>query len=204
MDAEGSEKLVLRLSELVDIPPFDRSARVLLSRTLAITSLDLAAGVRLMCANSIAVGAAALLRSQFEAITRAVWALHCATDDQIERLSKDLSADSQQQNKNMPSVSEMFAQLSKHENLTNLLVCLNEFKGSSWLPLNSFVHAGIHAVHWTKHEPPHSLLETIFKASNGVTILAFQLLGILTGVPSMQREVIAATEEFASCLPARR
>ena len=72
---------------------------------------------------------------------------------------------------------------------------------SSWLTLNSFVRSGIHAVHWTRHDVPPQLSDQIFRTSNGLAIIAFQSIGILTGRSGVQSELIAATASFSSCLP---
>ena len=204
MDTIQAEELLTNLADIVDFPPFDHSERLLLSRTLAITSLHYAASVRALCANHLAHGAAVVLRSQFEGLVRGVWVYHCASEAQVQKLLSPLSPESQQASKNIPLVNEMLTDLEKQPQLKNLMVALGEFKSSSWLPLNSFVHAGLHAVHWTKWEPPPQLLDQIFRISNGLAVLAFQNLAVLTGRPDLQKKVIAVCASFASCLPVRR
>ena len=204
MDLNRSEKLLDTLTSIVDYPLFDESPRVKLSATLAISSLQFAAATRVLCGEGLLLGASATLRSQFEALIRSAWALHRATEGQIERLSADLNQETQQASKNIPLANEMLSELEKLPQLKNLLVALCEFKGSSWLPLNSFVHSGIHAIHWTKHGAPPQLLDNIFRASNGLSFLAFQSIGILTGRPHVQSELIAATASFSSVLPKHR
>ena len=204
MDLNSAEKLMDILTDIVDYPLYDDSPRIRLSAILAISSLQFAAAVRILCDQGLLLGAGATLRSQFEAIVRSVWALHRATDRQIEKLSADLSPETQQASKNIPMVNEMLAELEKMPQLQNLLIALNEFKGSSWLPLNSFVHSGIHAVHWTKNGAPPLLLDNIFRSSNVVAVAAFQSLGILTGRPNIQSQLIEATTNFASILPKHR
>jgi hypothetical protein len=122
----------------------------------------------------------------------------------VEKLSSHLSVESQQTTKNIPMAAEMLGAINDVPNLANLIVSLREFKESSWLPLNSFVHSGIHAVHWTKFEPPQSLLDQMFRSSNGLAVLGFQHLAILTGVPRLQSEVVSACAAYSSCLPAPR
>jgi len=56
-------------------------------------------------------------------------------------------------------------------------------KNGSWQPLNSFVHAGIHAIHWTKFEPSSELLDRVCLGSKSLAILAFQQLAVLTRKP---------------------
>jgi len=204
MEMARAAELIGHLAEVVDHPPHDDCERLLLSRTLAITSLHFAASVRNLCDAQLPIGAAAVLRSQFEAVLRGIWVLYRATDEQIERLTSTLSIESQQATKNIPQVAEMLGMLEKIPQLANLLVALQEFKGSSWMPLNSFVHSGIHAVHWTRFEPPQALIEQMFRSSNGLAVLACQHLAILTGRVGLQNEVIAACAAYSSCLPHRR
>lgn len=204
MDLDSAEKLLDVLASIVDHPLFDDSPKVRLSATLAISSLQFAASVRILCKENLLLGASTTLRSQFEALIRSVWVLHRATENQINRLSTNLNKESQQASKNIPSVNEMLIELEKLPQLKNLLTALNEFKISSWLPLNSFVHAGIHAVHWTKYNPPLQLLENIFRASNGLVFLAFQGIGMLTGKAHVQSELVSAAASFSSILPKHR
>jgi hypothetical protein len=204
MDTTRAEQLLSHLADVVDLPPYDGSDRLLLSRTLAIASLHFAASVRRLCEGQLALGAAAVLRSQFEALLRGVWAYYRASDGQVEKLSSHLSKESQQATKNIPQVAEMLGELEKAPHLANLLVALQEFKASSWMPLNSFVHSGTHAVHWTKSETPQSLIDQMFRGSNGLAVLACQHLAILTGQPELQREVIAMCATYSSCLPLSR
>ena len=204
MDLNCAEALLNKLTAIVDYPPFDDSPKASLSATLAISSLQFAAATRYLCGAGLLLGASTTLRSQFEALVRSVWVLHRATDGQIERLSADLNQETQQASKNIPLAKEMLDDIEKLPQLKNLLIALHEFKSSSWLPLNSFVHSGIHAVHWTKHGAPLELLDNIFRSSNGLAFLAFQGIGILTGRPSIQSELIAATASFSSVLPKHR
>lgn len=204
MDRTRAEELIGHLTDLVDLPTFESSDRYSLSRTLAITSLHFGASVRILCDSGLALGSAAVLRSQFEALLRGVWSLHCASDFQVETLSSHLSVESQQATKNIPLTAEMLGAINEVPSLANLMVSLREFKESSWLPLNSFVHSGIHAVHWTKFEAPQALLDQMFRSSNGLAVLAFQHLAILTGVSTLQSEVVSVCGAYASCLPAPR
>ena len=204
MDLNRAEELHDVLTAIVDYPLCNDSSRIKLSATLAASSLEFAAAVRNLCSVNLVLGASVTLRSQFEAVVRSVWALHRATERQVDRLSADLNHETQQAGKNIPLANEMLAELAKEPQLKNLLISLHEFKGSSWLPLNSFVHSGIHAVHWTKHEAPPQLYESIFRSSNGLAVIAFQAIGILTGQPHVQSELIAATATFSSVLPNRR
>lgn len=204
MDLAHADKMFNALSDIIDLPLYEESPRVVLSATLAVSSLQFAMATRSLCASGLILGAAATLRSQFEALIRSAWVLHRATETQIERLTATLNQESQQASKNIPLAHEMLTELEKFPQLANLVTSLKEFKESSWLPLNSFVHSGIHAVHWTRNQVSPKLLDQIFKSSNGLSVIAFQGIGILTGRLGIQSEIIAATAAFSSCLPPHR
>ncbi|TNI76576.1 hypothetical protein CF109_01275 [Aeromonas veronii] len=160
--------------------------------------------VRLLCSQGLILGVGTTLRSQYEALVRSVWVLYCATDLQIEKLDAVLNAESQQASKNIPTVNAMLGELDKIPQIENLLISLHEFKESSWLPLNSFVHSGIHAVFWTKYHAPPELIEQLFRISNGLNVLAFQEMGILTGIPNIQNEIFSVIAHYSDCLPKPR
>jgi len=58
MDTTRAEELVSHLADVVDLPPYDESNRLILSRTPAITSLHFAAAVRRLCESCLPLGAA--------------------------------------------------------------------------------------------------------------------------------------------------
>lgn len=205
VDVLRAEQLLTVLTEVIDQPLYDESTRIDLSATLSATSLEFARAVRELCASGQLLGASVCLRSQFESLVRSVWALHCASEDQVERLSiEELNAESAQSAKNIPVVTKMLDELQRLPNLANLMAAFNEFKGSAWQPLNSFVHGGLHAVIHTKFGWPPVLVDKTFRMSNGLCVLAFMHIGVLTGVPGIQRELIAAIATFSSVLPAYR
>lgn len=204
MDLNSTEDLLYKLLQIVDYPLYEDSLRIELSATLSRSSIQYAAAVRVLCVHDLLLGACTTLRSQFESVVRSIWALHHATEGQIGKLSAELSHETQQACKNIPSVNAMMIELEKIPNLANLLIPLKEFKESSWLPLNSFVHSGIHAVHWTKNLSPVELVEQVFRISNGLALLAFQNLGILTGRPGIQSEISSTAASYSSCLPLGR
>ncbi len=204
MDLNRAEKLFNELSDIVDYPLFEETPRAKLSVTLAASSMQFAAAVRILCAEGLLLGASATLRSQFESLVRCVWAFHRATESQVEKLTADLNSETQQASKNIPLAHDMMIELEKFPKLANLLVSLKEFKESSWPALNSFVHSGIHAVHWTKNEAPPQLVDQVFRISNALSLLAYQNVGILTGRPEIQSKIIAVTACYSSCLPIRR
>ena len=202
VDIDRAHELIEALEDVVDHPFVGDSERLALSLVLAEASFEFAFSVRLLCVSGQLLGASVCLRSQLEALVRSVWAYHCATDNQISRLSKeDLSPETQQQAKNIPQISGMLEDLEKIPNLLGFTAPIREFKDCAWLPLNSFVHSGIHAVHRTKYGAPPPLVVNTFRMSNGFCFLAYNHLGILTGIPGIQNELFSVTASFSSVLP---
>jgi hypothetical protein len=205
IDVARAEKLLAVLADVADRPLYDDSERIELSATLAGTALELAGSVRTLCAADQLLGATVCLRTQFESLVRSVWVLHCASESQIDRLSTNqLTAETAQGAKNIPLAAKMLEEMQQVPNLANLMVALNEFKDSAWHPINSFVHAGLHAVIHTKFGWPSDLVDQTFRISNGLCVLAFTHIGVLTGAPGVQAEVNASTASFSSVLPKHR
>ncbi|MBD2718759.1 hypothetical protein H6G99_07275 [Synechococcus sp. FACHB-909] len=205
MDVTRAEQLFGILAEVTDQPLYEDSARAELSATLAITALEIARSVRILCAADQLLGATVCLRSQFESLVRSVWTLHCASEHEIRRLSTNsLTPETAQGAKNIPLAAQMLEDLEEIPSLKNLMVALNEFKASAWRPLNSFVHAGLHAVIHTKFGWPQDLVGQTFRMSNGLCLLAFTQIGLLNGTPGIQGEIIALAASFSSVLPKYR
>lgn len=205
IDVTRAEQLFGILAEVTDQPLYEDSARTELSATLAITALEIARSVRILCAADQLLGATVCLRSQFESLVRSVWTLHCASEHEIRRLSTNsLTPETAQGAKNIPLAAQMLEDLEEIPSLKNLMVALNEFKASAWRPLNSFVHAGLHAVIHTKFGWPQDLVDQTFRMSNGLCLLAFTQIGLLNGTPGIQGEIIALAASFSSVLPKYR
>ncbi len=101
----------------------------------------------------------------------------------------------------MPQASEMLLDVENLPHLKPLTMALREFRDCAWQPLNSFVHSGIHAVHRTRFGAPPQLIDQTFRISNGFCMLAYNHLAVLTGVPGIQKQIMAATVRFPSVLP---
>lgn len=145
-------------------------SRELATIALCQVAFEHGAALRGLIANGLAISGVALLRVQFEALVRAVWVLHVATDAQVDRLTAPLTPEGEQGAKNLPSILRMIEGVEKsgppgsgqmfrrfHDRLSN--------------GLNSFVHAGIHAIHRQLAPYPIPLLCDVVKNSNAVAML---------------------------------
>ncbi|MEV5117172.1 hypothetical protein MRBLST12_000078 [Stenotrophomonas indicatrix] len=140
----------------------------------------------------------ALMRCQYEAFTRSVWILHCAADEQVELLS--LPPETGMNEKGLPMLTKMLEAFAQVPSLANLLPHLVEMKAHAWSPLNSFVHAGVHAMSRSRDGFPTPLAINVVRMSNNMSMMAGQHLAILTGIPDLQKDVLRLNETYAGCL----
>jgi hypothetical protein len=68
IDVTRAEQLFRILAEVTDQPLYEESKRSELSATLAITALEIARSVRILCAADQLLGATVCLRSQYESL----------------------------------------------------------------------------------------------------------------------------------------
>ncbi|MGE8230972.1 hypothetical protein K7567_01950 [Stenotrophomonas maltophilia] len=182
----------------VDYPLADDSPRLLASLDAALLSLEHADALRTLLQAGMASSAMALMRCQYEAFTRSVWILHCAADEQVELLS--LPPEAGMSEKALPMLSKMLEAFAEVSELGNLLPHLIELKLHAWTPLNSFVHAGVHAMNRGRDGFPMPLAINVIRMSNNLSMMAGQHLAILTGVPDLQKKVLRLNETYAECL----
>jgi len=182
----------------VDHPLADDSTRLLASMDAALLSLEHAAALRTLLQEGMASSAMALMRCQYESFTRSVWILHCATEEQVELLSLPPEAGTSE--KGLPMLSNMLEAFAQVPLLANLLPHLVEMKAYAWAPLNSFVHAGVHALSRRRDGLPTPLAINVIRMSNNMSMMAGQHLAILTGISDLQKEVLRLNETYAECL----
>lgn len=144
--------------------------------------------------------AAGLMRLQYEALVRGMWAYWAASDGAVSKLMADLTVESARAANKIPMMSEMLKALAGKapQEAIDLLL---EFNECSWKPLSSFVHGGIHAVDRNTKGYPLVLLIQMLKSSNGVSMMAAMVLVILSKNGAHQGKLPALQREFAMCLP---
>lgn len=129
--------------------------------------------------------AVVLLRVQFEALIRAAWLLHAATDLQLEKMTVPLTPESAAAAKNIPGADKMLtslvAAMEAEPNLRGLVMPLKELKDNGWVVMNAFVHGGLHPIARTQEGFPARLATDVLKLSNGVLFMGARLLARLGG-----------------------
>lgn len=199
-----SELLLQNVLEIVNQPLFDRSARICTSANFCQISIEHSCAVRTLSETRMFTSAFVVLRGQFESVLRAVWTLHCASDNQILRLSAPLNCDSEQSTKNLPKPQDMLKALGAIPIAKVPFDALSEFKESSWMALNSFAHAGIHPLKRLEEGYPLEMVLANARMSNALALVAGVHFSILTGHPGLQKELMPLYERYQDCLPPHR
>ena len=163
-------------------------------------ALEHADGVLNLAAAELAPSAAALLRVQFEALTRAMWLLYAATDADIETLQAPLSVETQSAAKKLPMLVEMLKALEKVAPRTAIRPLL-QFKELSAGPMNSFVHSGIHPLQRQRQGFPSLLLDQVVRSSNGLNTMCGMLIAVLAGDKTRVARMADIQRRFEDVLP---
>lgn len=201
---DRSDELQHAIFDILADVTFDASARSEASKGMCSLAFEHAEAIRLLMGAGCAISAISLVRLQFEAVTRAMWLLYAATNEQIQSLIKELNGQSEQGAKNLPTVTPMIAEIGKvvgsraPQAAYEMLV---SFKEVSLKALNSYVHSGIHAMNRHVEGVPSKLAIQIQKNSNALLTMSGMTLAILTADPAVTRKLGSLQRAFADCLP---
>ena len=78
---------------------------------------------------------------------------------------------------------------------------LSRFKVNSWTALNSYTHAGIHAIQRHHDGYPSELLQDLLRNANGLAVVACMQAVSLSGKQPLQSELLKIAGRFPSCMP---
>lgn len=196
---ERSDALAANVVQVVALPLYSDSERMRVSDLLCSLAMEHAHSARVLLNGNLLPSALVIHRAQFEAVLRSTWALYAATDAQVAKLSVELSVDSELAAKNLPSTSAMMDELAKKAP-PEPFEALSEFKNHNWHALNSYAHAGIHPVQRHQQGYPPPLIYNVLLNVNGLMVFAAMQAAILTGVPHLQRQVLAVAERYSDVL----
>ncbi|WP_017172662.1 MULTISPECIES: DUF6988 family protein [Xanthomonas] len=200
---DGSDALLEALGPITAAPPFDQSDRLQVCRALCLLSIEHAVATR--CLLTIGAESSMLVvhRAQFEALVRAVWVLYCASDTEVACLQEELTPTSESVAARLPMASKMLLALEAVTQAADPLHAFVEFKKYSWAALNSFVHAGAHALHRLRTGFPLELVEVVVKQSNALVVMTHMQLAITTGSQDAVHWVATTADGFSDVLPSR-
>jgi hypothetical protein len=201
---QRSELLLQNLIQTIDQPLYENSSRLCASGNFTQISIEHSCAVRTLSETRMFTSAFVVMRAQFEALLRAIWLLHCASDHQVQRLSAPLDPDGEQSAKNLPQPQVMLDALAKVPVAKVPFDALTEFKSSSWKALNSFTHAGLHPLKRLVEGYPLELIFANVRMSNALSLMAGMHFCTLTGIPNLQKELLPFYNRYKDCLPSHR
>jgi hypothetical protein len=196
----ATENFSEELYALIDLPPYDDSARINLSHIACSLAFEhWEATLQLLKAGNFP-SAVVVHRVQFETILRSVWLLYAATDEQLTKLSASLTDVAAHNAKSLPQATDMLAAIEK-KGPPPAFDALSRFKDNSWQAMNSYVHAGIHPIKRHADGYPLPLIEGIARNANGLATVSAMQAAVLAGHPTMQREILSLAARYSVCMP---
>lgn len=200
---DGSDALLGAFGPITAAPPFDQTAKLQVCRALCSLSIEHAVASRCLLAVGAGPSTVIIHRAQFEALVRAVWVFCCASDDEVACLQDELTPTSESLAARLPMLSKMLISLEAVKQAAEPLRAFLEFKKYSWAALNSFVHAGAHALHRLRAGFRFELVEVMVKQSNALVVMAHMQLAITIGSKDAVHWVATTADGFFAVLPPR-
>ena len=196
----ATEELAAKLLQLIDLPLFDDTSRLVVSDVACSMSLEHWAATRSLLNAGMLPSAVVVHRAQFEALLRSIWILYAAPEEHLSKLSAELTVETEQNAKNLPQVADMMAAVNK-KGPPQAYEALNRFKENSWKALNSYAHAGLHPIRRHAEGYPVQLIESIARNANGLAILSAMQVAVLSGLQPLQREILDLAAQYPDCMP---
>jgi hypothetical protein len=197
---DESDSLAEELQKVIDLPLFDNSSKIRTSDVACSLSLEHWHSARALLRAGLLSSALVVHRAQFEALTRSIWLTYAASDEQIAKLTADLSLESEQAAKNMPQIAQMMQALEKSEP-HQAYAALARFKDNSWKALNSYAHAGIHPIRRHHDGYPLKLLHDVLRNTNGLAVMSCMQAVVLSGQQPLQRTLLELAGRRSACMP---
>lgn len=144
--------------------------------------------------------AAAVLRVQFEAVTRAHWAAYAATKEELDALTAPLTEEAERAASGLPMASGMIKAM-RGKGPPGMHLAFEEFRTVVLSTLNSFVHAGQPPIRLHNDGYPPELLDRLIRYSNALQTMAGTAMANLTGDAEMQQAMTKIQKPFEACLP---
>lgn len=178
----------------------DGTARSQLAMSMSTIAIEHGISLRVLVTLESLASAIALLRVQFETVTRALWIHFAALEKRIDKLAELIVSGSLKEPPNAPSMSEMLDALEKTAPIA-ISKMLGELKEGAWGPLNSYIHTGIHPLMQAhRGYPPEYAIQTLRNA-NGLSTMAAMLMAVLSGDGRITRQVRDIQLAHLECLP---
>jgi len=195
--SESMSKDVAALFEQAGGP---KSRRALLTVAMCHVSIEHSIGQRLLVVHGMNASAFALVRVHFEASVRAIWLLHAASEEWLEKFSTPLPDGQLAEPVLGPSVDAMLETLAKTAP-PFVAAMLRELKVGSWQPMNSYVHGGVRPVAQVLGGYAPYQLASVLRNANGLVLLVANVFVIANGDPAHRGRIATIQRAHQACLP---
>ena len=197
---EQSSDLARHVLPMLDVPLYESTSRSGVSRVCCALSLEHWQAVMCLIEGDFLPSGLVLHRVQYEALVRGVWAFYAASDAQIGKLSEELSSESEEGARHLPTVKPMLESLSRVAP-DQLYQALLRFKDAVLPALNSFTHTGIHPIQRHASGYPSQLVEGIARNANAIAVVSAMQMAVLAGSQDLMSKLATLQHSHASCLP---
>ena len=201
---DRSDELYEEIAQRLNAAQFDTSDRGQVVCGMCFVSFEHGDSIRLLVGAGKPTSIVGLMRMQFEALVRAMWALWVAPEQAIDKVMAPLSMESEAAARDLPSVAQMLKELGRQAGKTmpqGALTMLEGFKNASWGTMNSFVHGGIHPLRRVQQGYPVPLVRQIVRNSNALATMAGMTLALITGDKKVAGLMSKIQRDFSDCLP---
>jgi hypothetical protein len=144
--------------------------------------------------------AMAVLRVQFEALTRAHWALYAASGEQLEAMLASIGEQAAKGAADLPMAAAMVKALAG-KGPPGMQEMFAGFQSIVMKELHAFVHAGAPSVRLHNDGYPSHVLDRLVRQSNAMQIMAGMTLANLSGDAELSRAMSKIAMPFEACLP---
>lgn len=197
---ERSDALQTAIDALIGASSFEGSTRADLVSASCLVAREHAISLRMLIAVGAGTSAISLLRLQYESVTRAMWLTWSASENWVEKLSAELSLETEQAAKGLPLQNEMLKQIEGRapKPAYDMLIA---FRDAQMKTLNSFVHGGLHPLARIQDGYPIPLLVNVVKCSNALSTMTVMLLAQWSEDASIVQAAMGFQLKFRDCLP---
>lgn len=178
------------------------AGRATVTMDALLISAQHSSALRLCMSADLGASSIGLLRMQYEAVLRAVWALFAADSNDIAALAAPLTTGTLKAAKNLGMAAEILSAIEKSEAPHDLKRSLREVRTSAWDVMNSYIHAGLHPLRRSDGNAEHELDLTL-RVSNGLAAITCALMVVVGQRPKRQADINLVCLSFADCMPAR-
>lgn len=198
-----SEQLEADLTSLFGHPRRPQSQRALLTMALCDLAMEFWSSQRLLVAAGRHTAAMAFVRLHFEAVVRAIWMHHGASDEWLARFAAPAAPEQLAEPVLGPNVDAMLQTIARTAP-PFLAQMLGELKAASWQPMNSYVHGGIRAIGQTLVGTTPYQLVSVLRNGNGLALLTANLLVLAHADPALAGLIRALQAKHGECMPPPR